>query len=235
MPATGSRISLKLQELSDSLGRQASVSDRIAELIQNLIFSGDLKPGDRVVESRIARQLGVGQPTVREALAAVEHKGLVVRMANQGCAVTTLTRSEVEQILRIRDELEMLAVELTVENARDDELHKLIAIAGQMKAAARARNVEDFFQHDLRFHETLWELSGNAFLPKLLSQLMLPLLAFLFIRNMRSHSHIDMVASADAHVQIVESIMTGDKKLARRVAQEKFQMFADQHMALYPQ
>jgi DNA-binding GntR family transcriptional regulator len=235
MPLTDSRVSLKLDELSNSLGRQSSVSDRIAEVIQNLIFAGDLNPGDRVVESRIARQLGVGQPTVREALTTLEHKGLVVRLANQGCVVTTLTRIEVSQILRIRDELEMLAVELTVENAPHEDLHKLIAIAGQMRGAARARNVEDFFQHDLRFHETLWELSGNAFLPKLLSRVMLPLLAFLFIRNMRSHSHIDMVASAEAHVQIVESIMTGDKKLARRVAQEKFQMFADQHMALYSQ
>lgn len=230
--ARDSRVSVKLDELSQALGRKAPIADQIAEVIRGLIISGDWNPGDRIVESRVAKRLGVGQPTVREALVALEHQGLVARKANQGCVVTSLTRAEILQILRIRGELEVLAVELAVENASDADVHRLITLTGYMKAAAAAKDVEDFFAHDLRFHEALWKLSGNAFLPKLLSQLMLPLLAFLFIRNLRNHSHIDMTASADAHVQIAEGILTRDKRQARRIAEQKFQMFADQHLNL---
>ncbi|MGH9673219.1 MAG: GntR family transcriptional regulator [Bryobacteraceae bacterium] len=230
--ASESRISTKLEELSLSLGRKASVSDQIAGVIRKLIIAGDLNPGERIVESRIARQLGVGQPTVREALVALEHQGLVVRKANQGCVVTELTRAEIEQILRIRGELEILAVELAAENASDEDVQKLLAITSFMEGAALAKDVEEFFAHDLEFHETLWRLSGNAFLPRLLSQLMVPLLAFLFIRNLRRND-VDMLASSEAHVEIVQGILTRDKAEAGRIAQQKFQMFADQHLNLY--
>jgi len=230
--ASESRVSTKLEELSLSLGRKASVSEQIAGVIRKLIIAGDLTPGERIVESRIARQLGVGQPTVREALVALEHQGLVVRKANQGCVVTELTRAEIEQILRIRGELEILAVELAAENASDNDVQKLLAITSFMRSAALAKDVEEFFAHDLEFHETLWRLSGNAFLPRLLSQLMAPLLAFLFIRNLRS-SEVDMLASSEAHVEIVQGILTRDKSEAGRIAQLKFQMFSDQHLNLY--
>src|SRR6267378_1291827 len=110
-------FSIKLEELSESLGRKVSIADQIAEVLRNLIVGGDLNPGDRIVESRVAKQLGVGQPTVREALVALEHQGLVVRKTNQGCIVTSLTRGEISQILKIRGELEVLAVELAAENS----------------------------------------------------------------------------------------------------------------------
>ena len=107
---TSGPFSIKLEELSESLGKKVSIADQIAEVLRNLIVGGDLNPGDRIVESRVAKQLGVGQPTVREALVALEHQGLVVRKTNQGCIVTTLTRSVISQILKIRGELEVLAV-----------------------------------------------------------------------------------------------------------------------------
>ena len=209
------------------------MSDQIAQVLRNLIVTGDLNPGDRIVESRVAKQLGVGQPTVREALVQLEHQGLVVRKANQGCVVTSLTRDEISHICRIRAELEVLAVELAVDNASDSDIHQLAVQTEKMKAAAQARNIPDFFAHDFRFHEILWNLSGNPFLPRALSPLMLPLLAFLFIRNLRHHSHIDLLESAAAHEGIVEAILTRNKDHARRVLQQKLQMLYDQHVNLY--
>jgi DNA-binding GntR family transcriptional regulator len=102
-----------------------------------------------------------------------------------------------------------------------------------MKAAAEARRISDFFTDDLVFHEILWKLSGNPFLPRALSPLMLPLLAFLFIRNLRHHSHIDLIESAAAHRDIAEAILTRDKDHARQVLQQKLRMFYDQHVNLY--
>ena len=191
-------FSIKLEELSESLGRKVSISDQIAEVLRNLIISGELNPGDRIVESRVAKQLGVGQPTVREALVTLEHQGLVVRKTNQGCIVTIL-----------------------------------LEITRAMRAAGDEKDVNGFFSHDFRFHETLWKASGNIFLPRLLSQLMLPLMAFLFIRNLRHNSHIDMGESAEAHAELAKVILLRDKVKARTVAEQKFKMFSDQHLNLY--
>jgi DNA-binding GntR family transcriptional regulator len=223
----------KLEALSQQLGRRAPMAEQIAESIRNMIVAGDLKPGERIVESRIAREIGVGQPTVREALVALEHQGLVARKANQGCVVTSLTRAEICQLIRVRAELETLAVELAVETATDDEIAELLKVTDRMKEAAAERDPQRFFGHDLKFHQTLWSLSHNSFLPHLLEQALAPLLAFLFIRNLRRNLDIDMMASAQAHVDMAEAIVTRDKATARRVTQEKLMMFADQHLALY--
>jgi DNA-binding GntR family transcriptional regulator len=226
-------FNVKLGELSQQLGRRATLSDQIAGSIRNMIMAGDLKPGERIVESRIARKIGVGQPTVREALVALEHQGLVRRKANQGCVVTSLTRAEICQLIRVRAELETLAVELAVETATDAEIATLLDITDAMKEAGAARDPQLFFEHDLSFHQALWGLSHNSFLPHLLEQALAPLLAFLFIRNLRLNLDIDMVLSAQAHIDMVEAILTRDKMVARRVAREKLMMFADQHLALY--
>ena len=226
-------ITVRLEELSQQLGRRAPLADQIADSIRNMIVNGDLEPGDRIVESRIAREIGVGQPTVREALVALEHQGLVVRKANQGCVVTSLTRAEICQLVRIRAELETLAVELAVETASDAEIGKLLVITDSMKVAAIERVPQRFFELDMSFHQTLWKLSNNSFLPRLLEQTLAPLLAFLFIRNLRRNLDLDMMDSAQAHIDMAEAILTRDKAIARRVAQEKLMMFADQHLALY--
>jgi DNA-binding GntR family transcriptional regulator len=224
---------VKLEALSEQLGRRAPLAEQIAASIRNIIMAGDLEPGGRIVESRIAREIGVGQPTVREALVALEHQGLVVRKANQGCVVTSLTRAEIWQLIRIRAELETLAVELAVETASDEEIGQLLTITDRMKTAAREVDPQRFFELDISFHQTLWGLSHNTFLPRLLEQALAPLLAFLFIRNLRRNLDIDLLESADAHVEMAQAILTRDKTIARRVAQEKLMMFADQHLAFY--
>ncbi|MDR3701044.1 MAG: GntR family transcriptional regulator [Candidatus Sulfopaludibacter sp.] len=224
---------VKLGALSQKLGRRAPVAEQIAECIRNMIVAGDLKPGERIVESRIARDIGVGQPTVREALVALEHQGLVVRKVNQGCVVTSLTRTEICQLIRVRADLETLAVELAVETASDAEIAALLKVTERMKDAAAAGDPQRFFKHDLMFHQALWNLSHNSFLPRLLEQALAPLLAFLFIRNLRRNPGIDMMESALAHVDMAQAILTRDKAEARRVTQEKLMMFADQHLALY--
>jgi DNA-binding GntR family transcriptional regulator len=231
-PAAGG-FDVKLGALSQQLGRRAPVAEQIAECIRNMIVAGDLKPGERIVESRIARDIGVGQPTVREALVALEHQGLVVRKVNQGCVVTSLTRNEICQLIRVRAELETLAVELAVEMAGDAEIAVLLQVTERMKEAAAAGDPQQFFKHDLMFHQTLWNLSHNSFLPRLLEQALAPLLAFLFIRNLRRNPGIDMMESALAHVDMALAILTRDKAAARAVTQEKLMMFADQHLALY--
>jgi DNA-binding GntR family transcriptional regulator len=208
------------------------MAGQIAESIRRMIVSGQLNPGERIVESRIARQIGVGQPTVREALVALEHEGLVVRHANQGCVVTELTRADICQLVRIRAELEMLAVELTAQSASKAGIADLVASAKAMRAAAAGNDSQRFFQLDLQFHKLLWSLSGNAFLPRLLEQTLAPLLAFLFIRNIRRKQDIDLKQSAQAHLDMAKAIESRDVEKARATAREKLLWFADQHLAL---
>jgi DNA-binding GntR family transcriptional regulator len=66
-----------------------------------------------------------------------------------------------------------------------------------------------------------------------LEQTLAPLLAFLFIRNLRRHLEIDMMESAEAHVEMTKAILSRNTETARRVTQQKLKLFADQHLAWY--
>ncbi len=227
------RVSDRLEQLSNSIGRKIPISHQIAHTIRDLIISGTLNPGDRIIESKIAKQLSVGQPTVREALVALEHQGLVVRKSNQGCVVTTLTRNEVCQILEVRPELEGLAVELGAKKGRQQDLEQLASAARRMKAAAQAKNIEEFYSHDLAFHNLLWKLPGNTVLTKLLEELMLPLLALCYLRNLRNRAYVDMTASAEAHSRIAAGLVSRKAAKARQIALDSFEIFAEQHLRYF--
>lgn len=211
--------------------KQDTMSSRIADMIRRMILQGDLEPGERIVESRWARQLGVGQPTVREALVALEHEGLITRRQNQGAEVISLSNDEIKQALRIRAELELLAVELAAENAQTAELKKLKALTKGMMQAARAKDAEAFFTKDQEWHQTLWASTRNVFLARMLGQLLAPLMAFLFLRNLQHFAKLDLKASAQDHLDIVEAIATRDGSRARLVAREKFTGFAQQNLS----
>jgi DNA-binding GntR family transcriptional regulator len=82
---------------------------RVAEHLRQAIHTGKLKPGERIVELRVARQLATGQSTVREALKELEYLGLVVKFPNRGSFVVKLSEEEVRQIYEVRSALESLA------------------------------------------------------------------------------------------------------------------------------
>jgi DNA-binding GntR family transcriptional regulator len=126
-----------------------------------------------------------------------------------------------------------MAIGLAMEIAPDRGIQKLVDTARLMKEAAKARDLPRFFELDVQFHETLWQLSGNFILPKLLSQTLMPVLAFLFMRNLRDNNQFELAAAAAAHVEIAQAILKRDRKSARQVARRKFRQFTEEHLGSY--
>ncbi len=231
MTRTDSPLALRIEKFSDSLKQKLPIPQQVAQFIHDLIVSGELAPGDRIIESRLASRLGIGHPTVREALVALEHQGLVVRRANQGCVVTTLTHKEVVQILQVRAQLEVLAVELVTGANPPERIEELRTACREMKETAKRGDVEEYYRKDLHWHSTLWKLSDNPYLAKSLSQLMIPLLAFCMLKNLKEPGLIDMAKSAEGHEAITAAIASGDKAKAAQVAREKFAGFGKEHLS----
>ncbi len=98
------------------------LTDQISKVIKEKIFAGELEPGDRVVEQKIARDLGVGQNAVREALIELFHLGFVRRIPNIGTFVTKLDRTDAEKISQVRTALEGLVVDLVAQRLETDDL-----------------------------------------------------------------------------------------------------------------
>ena len=99
-----------------------SIVDQLTTALLNKIFSGEIKHGERLVELKLAKQAGVGQGTVREALIQLEHRGFVNRIPGRGTFVMQLTDVEIAAITQVRLPLEMLAVELAKKNLTSEHI-----------------------------------------------------------------------------------------------------------------
>jgi DNA-binding GntR family transcriptional regulator len=185
--------------------KPVTLKHRIVEVIRQAITAGELSPGDRIVELRLAKQLGVGNTAVREALFELERAGLVTRIPNKGSFITKMTLEDAQQIFRIRKELEALAVELALEHISAADLDILQGFVDAMKTAAETSDFERFYQNDLEFHRILWRLAENRYLASSLETLVVPLFAFFLIRT-RLDYKVDLLGSAQRHRQLLETI-----------------------------
>jgi DNA-binding GntR family transcriptional regulator len=219
----------------------------VADRLRHEIFTGKQAPGERLVETRIARELGVAQSSVREALNQLENEGLVTRVANTGAFVTSLSESESDQIYILRAELEALAVELVGQRNRKEDIQKLNDLLAGCEALEAANDPDplDVALADLQFHLGLWALSGNEFLRSVLSRLVIPLFAFETrnfvpllskeerIRIIERHKHVVALLSTNNIVEARRSmalLMTEFRAETRAIYRERSQGFNDRHL-----
>lgn len=219
------------ESLSAEIRKTASIPDRVADFMKDMILSGQWRPGDRIVETQVARKLDIGQPAVREALGKLEEAGLVQRFPNSGCVVTQLSRAEFGQIFRVRTELEGLAVELAIANKHPSKAQWLQASLANLQKAGHKGNAEEYYRADFDFHRTIWQLADNRFLEKSLTQLVIPLFNFAVIQVLANHP-IDLERDAGEHDQIVDAILAGDSKQARKVIRRVMNDFWERGVAL---
>jgi len=122
----------------------------VADSLREAIYAGAIKPGERLSEVKIARELEVSRAPVRDALAELERAGLLTRCSNQRAAVVTLAKEDVEELCGLRSTLEVMAVRLAVERATEDDFARLEENLLAFEAAAEPG---DAGLLDLQFHE----------------------------------------------------------------------------------
>jgi len=132
--------------------------------LRNLIFDGTLQPGDRIVESRLARELGISQAPVREALRELEQMGLVVSYPNRGSSVREIKPQDAQEIYTLRAHLEAMAVNLAGPRLTEDDLMIMDGLINDMVTAGVDDDPELLTQLDTRFHEFICERSGHTLL-----------------------------------------------------------------------
>lgn len=193
--------------------RPAPLTQQAAAIIKDRILTGELSPGERLVEQQLAKALGVGQNVIREALIDLAHRGFVRRETNRGTYVMSLTQAEAIKLGQVRAVLEVLAVEMAARRAAHEPLDfsELDRRLAQMKAAALAQNREEYYHHDLKFHEALWNLADNPFLSQALEQIVAPLFAFFIMLYMRRTDSVDSALEAVAtHERVVQHLKDAD-------------------------
>ena len=220
---TSSRKMLKLIQ-------PISKKDQVIAAIKDAILSGAIEPGDQIVESRMAHELGSGIPLVREALVALEHQGFVQKTPYKGTTVTKLEPKQIQDNFQLRVELEPLAVEWASGNVTPADIRELRDLIRRMERAAADLDLDQFYQNDLEWHRKLWDLSGNAYLADTLERLVVPLFAFFVMKTSREKEAY--VESAATHARIVEALAESSAAEARALMKESLSGWKDDMMTL---
>jgi DNA-binding GntR family transcriptional regulator len=193
------------------LKKRSLFRDEISNYIKEAILSGELKPGDRIVETRWARELGVSQSPVREAIRELEMIGLVENKPFQGCFVKELTVKDVKDSYKVRVSLETLGIKDAVASVTDEQLQEIYNVMKEMETAAENHEFDLYIKLDTEFHQKIVEVSQNATLIRLWSQCYIREWTHIGTKKL---SDMSLKNLALRHEQIYDALAARDEKRA---------------------
>lgn len=142
----------------------ATLKDFVRDKVEQSIMQGDLKPGERLNESKISQDLHVSKSPVREAIKELASEGIIVNVPFKGNFVNQFSEKEILEITSLRSILEVQAVDFAVSRMNPDTQLQLRTIAQKMEEAARKKDFLLMTEIDLEFHHYIVSVSENSIL-----------------------------------------------------------------------
>ncbi|KIL35484.1 hypothetical protein SD71_13290 [Cohnella kolymensis] len=139
-----------------------SISHDIATYIKQQILNGELNPGDRIVETKMARDLGLSQTPVREAIRQLSGEGIITIVPNKGPIVRAMEKEDVLEIYSLRAVTEGFAIRLATQKASDDDIAALEDFYENMKAKLHDDTVDSLLADSLYIHQTIMRLADHS-------------------------------------------------------------------------
>ncbi|MCU6711282.1 GntR family transcriptional regulator [Paenibacillus sp. J5C_2022] len=139
-----------------------SMSVDLAEYIKQQILDGELNPGDRIVETKVAKDLGISQTPVREAIRQLSGEGIITIVPNKGPMVRTFDMKDIFEVYSLRSMLEGLAIRLAVQLATDEEIEAMSQFFEEMKRKMADDSVDSLLQESVELHQSIIRLSNHS-------------------------------------------------------------------------
>jgi DNA-binding GntR family transcriptional regulator len=184
---------------------------KVLNYLREKILSGAMSPEERLIETRIAKEIGVSRTPIREALHSLEQERLVKAIPRVGYVVTRMQQEEVEEICEIRVAIEGLAIKRAIERAQKQLAKDLrINILRQQSEIAKG-NLRAYVELDAQFHELSAVLSGSSRILDMAQMLRRHMLRF---RIQALYIIETALKSLKGHERILEAVEKGDAKTA---------------------
>ncbi len=196
-------------------GESPSLHGRVVDELRQLILNRRFKPGERLVEERLAEELGVSRNPVREAIRVLAAEGLVEVSANRGASVTAMSAQEARETIELRALLEGHNARLATRRQDKEVIKRIEAVLNKGSLAVANRRFEQLADLNQKFHGELAAASQNTVLGDMLKRLR-DRTAMLFSPTDPAHQR----RSWDEHAAILRAIIDGDERRAAALAAE---------------
>ncbi|MFF5291469.1 GntR family transcriptional regulator [Paractinoplanes globisporus] len=157
--------------MSQTFRKPPTAQEAVLAELRRLIVTGQLRPGEQIVQDALAAELGVSRVPLREALKILEGEGQVRYVAHRGYFVTQLSLPDLLEVYRIREILEAEAVRVGLPQMTTEDVDRLAEAEREVQAAAEAADVAGMTQANRRFHFALIEACGLPRLVRILGLL----------------------------------------------------------------
>jgi DNA-binding GntR family transcriptional regulator len=192
-----------------------SLHDRVIEELRQAILDRRLKPGERLVEGRLADEFGVSRNPVRQAIRVLESEGLVEVTARRGATVLTMTDEEARETIEVRALLEGQNARLAARRREEDVIKRIAAVLKQGNAAVTSKRYDLLRDLNQQFHHELAVAGRNRVLSDLLKRLR-ERTAMLFAPT----DPVRQARNWEEHAGILRAIIAGDERAAATLAAE---------------
>jgi DNA-binding GntR family transcriptional regulator len=185
----------------------------VCDELRRLVITGELAPGARLVEDRLAARLGVSRNPVREALQTLAGEGFVEIVPRRGALVAQITTEQAEELFDVRMALESLAARLAARRADDAAVARLRGVLARAREATEARDLDRLAACNTEFHQLVVETAGNDYLCLLVAP-MARRVQWVFRANAATRAP----HSWSEHEELLGAIADGDEEYAEAVA-----------------
>jgi phosphonate utilization transcriptional regulator len=213
-----------------ALLQSSSLASVVQQEVESAILEGEYAPGAKLTEAAIAQKLGVSRGPVREAFRMLEEAGLVRTEKNRGVYVRDIPMDEALEIFELRAVMDELVGRRLAESMTPAQLKEVRALVDAMEKAVKAEDANEYHRLNLKFHDRLVQMAGNAKLTAIYRKLIKELSLFRRL-NLADRS---LPGSAGEHRAIVKAIAAGDAEAAGRAmfqhAMDSRQRTVDNHL-----
>lgn len=189
--------------------------DVVFNTLRKAILTGQLKPGERLMEVHLANKLGVSRTPIREAIRKLELEGLVIMIPRRGAEVAQITEKSLKDVLEVRRALDALSIELACERITDEEIEELKEACLSFEQATKGKDASVIAKADVSLHDIIVRATGNQRLQQLVNNLSEQMYRYRFVYIKDESQHEKLVAE---HKEIYQSILERDKERASKAA-----------------
>ncbi len=145
--------------------------EEVPDQLRSRIFAHDLAPGAWIDEQSLAKEFGISRTPMREAIKVLAAEGLITMKLRRGAYVTEVNRGDLEQIFTVLSLLEGEAAKEAATKAKESDLNALDDLHLRLEKAAADRNLDLFFEINVRFHERIISIAANPWMTSVIDDL----------------------------------------------------------------
>ncbi|MCL6087130.1 MAG: GntR family transcriptional regulator [Actinobacteria bacterium] len=204
--------------------RHKNLSDYAYKKIKTLILNDILKNGEKIVQEKMAKKLGISKIPIIQALTILQNERLIEYYPRRGFFVRELTYKEFIEILDIRRILESLAIKKIIENLNEQIKSKLLEFLDGFELYNKTKKYKKYYDLDKKFHYYLIEASNNSYLININDTFNILLLCY--TKGFKT----DINISIEHHRKIIDAILNKETEKAINLIKEHTEHKKESHL-----